>query len=139
MKRFYRIKDVVAEYGVKNVFVLNYVQALSPSAKMSAALMGVALVSDDDPSIPAICAIDESRYKIADNYKIGFKALQILTNDGWIEIPHMEYTLPRDMYQSDFNSIASEQDRYERPLRVFVLDGDDQYTEVFIVDWTESL
>ena len=136
MSQFRTIKDVVDEYGVKNVFILNYVAALSKPAKFAAAQMGIAFISTDAERVPAICSIDESRHKINDSYKIGFMPQKVLIGGEWADVPFMEYSKPRDMYQCDFNSIVRDHGNHVLPLKVFVLDGDDRYTEIKLVDFS---
>jgi hypothetical protein len=98
------IQAIVAEYGVKNVRVFIPLSRI----QFAGLIPGIAFRSSGNERYDTECEITEHRYKIADNYKISFKALD--------EAFGMD-----SFYQSDFNTLC-EQNPFQ--WRVYVLNGD---------------
>lgn len=61
-------KDTVAEYGAHNIRVVMGMKKL----EMAGFIPGIAFMSSDSPREMVECRIDESRYKVAENYKVKF-------------------------------------------------------------------
>jgi hypothetical protein len=92
---------VVNEYGAKNLrfFIpLRRVQVIG----------FIAFTSSDTPEDIVECEIDESRYQVADNYKIGLKS--VVPGYG-----------SQNFYICDLQSILSRDDRYK--VYVVSIDG----------------
>ena len=64
------LADVIQEYGVKNVRFVIPMRRL----QLVGLIPGIAIKSSDTPEEQVLCAIDEYRYRIVDNYKISLRA-----------------------------------------------------------------
>ena len=112
------IKELVAEYGIRN---LRFFIPMHP-IEMAGIIPGIAFKSSNSPEVMVECAIDESRYPIAEGYKITLVGL------GENRIRYGK----EHFYQSDFTSMLRDStlrgdDRY----RVYVIDGDG-YTRISV-------
>lgn len=101
--------DLIAianEYGVKN---LRFFIPMRP-LEMMGIIPGIAFKSSGTPEEIVECEIDESRYEVADNYKITLKA---------IEDPETATKLfgKEHYYISDLESLIERDERF----RIFVL------------------
>lgn len=64
------LMELINEYGVENIYFL---------VKMNPIRTVFGLISytdSSDPEIPMLCNIDETRYKVSDNYKITLKSVE---------------------------------------------------------------
>lgn len=98
----YSIKQVAEEYGVKNIRVFIPMPRL-----MFTPFPGIAL-ADHNNTETVVCEVDESRYAVADNYKITFRALD----------PMFGY---EHFYISDFNTLVRE---HPDTYRVYIVNID---------------
>ena len=85
---FKKVKDVVKQYGVENVFFISKVLPLRR-------VMFLSYTSSSDEPINMLCKIDETRYKVSDGYKITLK-------------PMHEGFATEHYYQSDLESIIKQ-------------------------------
>lgn len=107
-ERNINIVSLVETYGVKN---LRFYIPMRP-LEMMGIIPGIALKSSNTQEEMKECEIDESRYKVANNYKITLAA---------IENPYDSQVFGREhFYISDLEGIIERDSRY----RVFLLDSD---------------
>ena len=107
---FDSIVDVVREFGAKNVVVTVPMQPL----RFVGLIPGIALTSSSDEPIIVAGFIDESRYKVEEDYKITLES-----NDTRCGREHF--------YISDLDSII----RSRPEFRVYYL-HEDGFTQVYI-------
>lgn len=108
--KFNSIVDVVREFGVKNVVVTIPMLPL----RYTNFIPGIALTSSTDEPILVAGSIDESRYRVSENYKI-----TLTSNDDRCGKQHY--------YVCDLDNMIRNHDE----IRVFYL-HEDGYTEVYI-------
>lgn len=95
--------DLVAlaqEFGIKNIRIFAPMRPL----EMIGFIPGIAFKSSDSEEKVVECEIDESRYKVKDNYKITLKSIDKPDNGAFFGKEHY--------YISDLNSIIGRDDRY---------------------------
>lgn len=97
------IKQVIEEYGVANVRVFMPMSRL----QYAGIIPGIAFTDSSDTT-ETECSVDESRYRVEDNYKVTFRAL-----DKMFGYEHF--------YITDFNSLV---ERAPDTYRIYVLTPD---------------
>jgi hypothetical protein len=88
----YNLLKAVEQYGV------NRIRALLPLRPVRSVFGMIAYTTSSDPEVYVLCEITEERYKLADNYKVGFRPLPDYQPNG------REHAR-RDYYISDFNAM----------------------------------
>jgi hypothetical protein len=94
----YDIRDLALKYGVENIKVITKFSPLNR-------IFIISYTSSSDPQVLFIGAIDESRYDVADGYKITIKPID--NKDSTPAIPNVELA-KETFYQSDFNTLWQE-------------------------------
>ena len=114
------LKDMCAEYGVKNIRVFMPMQQAMSLAGFG---LPIGMTSSDDPFVPNVeCEIDESRYKIEDGYKATFKPVVQELDENH------RYFANETFYQMDFSNIVQ---RRPGEYRFYVLvDEDNKYQQI---------
>lgn len=69
MSEFFDIREVIKTHGKSKV------RALIPLRPLQVYCGLIAITSSSDPEVPILCELDESRYKVEENYKIGWKPI----------------------------------------------------------------
>jgi hypothetical protein len=62
--------ELIKEYGVENIYFLINMKPIRTVFGL------ISYTTSSDPDIPMLCRIDESRYKISDNYKITLRSVE---------------------------------------------------------------
>lgn len=75
MKHF-SIKEISEQYGVKNLLFKFEVDCFDKSILSMTSFMGFGLIAAGENTQSHYFVIDESRYKIVENYKVGFTNLE---------------------------------------------------------------
>jgi hypothetical protein len=97
------IADLIAKHGKKNIRALIPLKPLHVYGGM------IAITSSSDPDIPTLCELDESRYKIEENYKVGWKPIKPFDPKKPESLLHDVVGLAsKTFYVSDFDSIVKE-------------------------------
>lgn len=99
------IKSLVSKHGKDKI------RALIPLKPLHVYGGLIAITSSIDPDIPVLCEIDESRYKVEEGYKIGWKPTKPFAptkvKSLFHDVPGVE---TKTFYQSDFDSIVKQGD-----------------------------
>ncbi len=75
MKHF-SLKESAEQYGVKNLLFKFEVDCFDKSVLSFTSFMGFGLIAAGENTESHYFVIDESRYKVAENYKVGFTNLE---------------------------------------------------------------
>lgn len=98
------IKSLIAKYGKDKV------RAIIPLRPLNVYFGFIALTSSNDPEVPIMCELDEKKYNVEDDYKIGWKPM------APFDPKRVSYTKMHDIpgfssetyYISDFNKLVEE-------------------------------
>ena len=94
------LKELIKEYSVENIYFLIKMKPIRTYFGL------ISFTSSDDPDIPMLCSIDESKYKVSDNYKITLKSVEQIK--GIVGREHF--------YISDLESMI----RFNDEIKVFI-------------------
>jgi hypothetical protein len=83
------IKETIEKHGIAKVRALIPLHALRH-------LLFIHYTSSTDPYVPVLCEVTEEQYKVAENYKIGWKPI----GDFALAFPKETY------YQGDFDGMV---------------------------------
>jgi hypothetical protein len=84
--------ELIAEYGSNNL----YFQIPMRRLEMIGLIPGIAIKSSTTPEDSVLCRIDESRYKLLDNYKITLRATEEIYGREHFYISDLESLLRRN-------------------------------------------
>lgn len=110
------LEHLAAEYGAIN---LRFFVPMQVTESLHMMGLPCGMTNGDSPYVEVECEVDESRYKMADGYKIALKPVVQELIEGRF------YFAGRDYYQMDFiNMIERDPDEF----RIYVLvDEDNKY------------
>jgi hypothetical protein len=96
------IQEIVKKHGKDKI------RALIPLRPLNVYFGLIALTSSSDPQVPILCEIDESRYKVEEGYKIGWKPMAPFapTDKNITKVHETPGFASETYYQSDFDSIV---------------------------------
>lgn len=97
------ITDLIAKHGKDKI------RALIPLRPLQVYCGLIAITSSSDPQVPILCEVDEKRYKVEENYKIGWKPIAFFAPR---KIKNYLHDMPgfasESFYVGDFDSLVKE-------------------------------
>ncbi len=98
------IHNFIEQHGTSKV------RALIPLRPLHVYCGIIALTSSNDEAIPILCEVDESRYKVSDKHKIGWKPIAPFAPAGGkkLRVHDVPGFASESYYQSDFDGLVKE-------------------------------
>lgn len=98
-----KIKDLIMKHGKDKI------RALIPLRPLHVYGGLIPITSSSDPMIPTMCEVDEKRYKVEDNYKVGWKPLAPFAPTRPKSLLHDIVGLASEsFYVSDFDTLVKD-------------------------------
>jgi hypothetical protein len=94
------IKNTIMKHGA------NKVRALIPLRPLHTYLGLISVTTSSDPKLPVLCEVDESRYEVADDYKITWKPIKEYAPVREAKMHTANGFSSETFYQTDFDSLV---------------------------------